>query len=800
MDITKINGFKDYFEFLSQNKKDYIILICSRNNIGPNISDAQADLIRSSIGIKTDFSSNRGLDGNPWRGYFAVVDGGEIIAEELGVDKKTLRYRSQKLFIKSPVYTHATGVEPANISVDKVEHCVNKKGLNIVVIDKQTEKPIDSINFYISSETCGLNRAEVFSNKELSEAYDKFRNEFKGIDIPTIELYRPKYPYGECAVVHNALNLDGLSDFAKKEKMHFENLNQIAVISFDALNTDKNGVKYLFNGMTKWDDKLIYGSKDVESNEISAHDLKEGIGEFDLLVFDGETVECSTDYFGICKWYYYREDNGVFVAATSYHLLLLMLKSLNVSLRLNIKKASATMGFFSAIAETNFTEEMDVENCYELPPTFKLKFSADTGALVEKNSLHDAIESPESFSLKTYKSQLLLVKEDLISNMQVLLEHPKFDKVVIELSGGLDSRIILAAAMNLPEDLRRKIRITSYSSEVKSYLIASGIVNAYGLSWDDSEVKKEAVKSDLKKFLPQSPISHNLGNYWLSGSRERNAYLQKYESVCSTIYTTGIMGEVLYRPFYTWYNYERDIDRFAETLVSAVDIGRATNARKYFTHYIKETLESFSPAKLNEKMETHYLFYRNRHHCSKKYSSNPYWIPLQSKVAFDCRTTRYRLGMFDRKFAFDLLALLDPFLVKFPYENEVNNEYLREWGQYEDEELQTMASLEMEKAARLSRKVSYIPNKKAVIAFGKELMNKHESKETMLTALKCFLDYSEEFEEFGRPLYEIFIGARPSKEEEHRYQKLFVKGIRKRRIFSIYQQIKLIEDGCDSAM
>jgi len=797
MDILKLYDFKDYFEHLSQNKGSYIILICSRDNIGESISEKQADLIRSLLGIRTDISTNRGLKGDPYRAYFAIIDGGKILAEELGSDERTLRYKDQKFYVKSTVYTHTRGVEHARILVNKAEYCANKKGLNIVVVEKETGHPIDSVNLYILSEACELYRTSAFSDKELSVKYQKFRDKFKNIKTPPLGLYKPKYPYRECAIVHSSKEVEvgGLSAFAEKEKMHFTILNKTAVISFGKLKKDKNGLCYFFSGITKWKDKLIYGFKDIKSNDISVTDLKEGIGEFDLLTFDGESIECSTDYFGICKWYYYKGDDGYFVAATSYHLLILTLKSLNIKMKLNIKKVSAAMGFFSAIAETNFTEEMDMENCYELPPTFKIIISSGEEVLLEENSLHQAITNPPTYSEENYEEHLLLVKEDLISNMRVLLEHPNFERIVIELSGGLDSRIVLAAAMNLPEHLTRKIRITSYSSETEGYRIANGIIDYYGLRWNDSPIERKVPKSRSKNKLSQSPISHNLGNYWLTGTRERNPYLVKHENVEATIYTTGIMGEVLYRPFYTWCNYDRGIDYLASSLVSAVDIGKETNAGKYLKHYITETLNSFPPKGLIEKMETHYLFYRNRHHCSKKYSPTPYWIPLQSKIAFDCRTMRYRAGKFDRKFAFDLLALLDPFLVNFPYESEENNEFLLEWRLQRSEEflLDIKPSFEIEKTPRLSRKIYYDSSKEDFIAFGKELMKKYESKYTLLTALNTFLNYSEEFEEFGKVIYQLLVGITPRAEQKARYASLFVAGIRKRRLFSIYQQIKLIE-------
>jgi len=182
MDITKINDFKDYFDFLSQNKEDYIVLICSRNNIGSNISDAQADLIKL-VGINTDLSSKRGLEGKHRRGYFAVIDGGEVVAEELGVDKNTLSYCDQQISIKSTVRTRDKSAEAANILVDDDEYCVNRKGLNIAVIDKKSELPIDSINFHISSEACELKRRpkrKLIENNILKE-FDEARRITSGL-------------------------------------------------------------------------------------------------------------------------------------------------------------------------------------------------------------------------------------------------------------------------------------------------------------------------------------------------------------------------------------------------------------------------------------------------------------------------------------------------------------------------------------------------------------------------------------------------------------------------------------------
>ena len=182
MDISKIIDFKDYFEFLSQNKKDYIILICSRKDLGSNISDEQADLIKS-VGLKSDLSSKRGLNDKHRRCYYAVIDAGVVVAEELSDDKNALTYCDQQISMKSTVYTKDENVESANILVNDEEYCVNKKGLNIVVIDKKTELPIDSINIHISSETCELKRRSKrkLVENNILKAFDEVRRITSGL-------------------------------------------------------------------------------------------------------------------------------------------------------------------------------------------------------------------------------------------------------------------------------------------------------------------------------------------------------------------------------------------------------------------------------------------------------------------------------------------------------------------------------------------------------------------------------------------------------------------------------------------
>ncbi len=107
-----------------------------------------------------------------WReSYAAVVDGGMVKADERSVEEININYefivghpkysveyvdgelkvgckplRYCKVKIKSKGFTGALGACKSEIMVDNIDFSMNKIGINIVVIDKETGHIMDSIN------------------------------------------------------------------------------------------------------------------------------------------------------------------------------------------------------------------------------------------------------------------------------------------------------------------------------------------------------------------------------------------------------------------------------------------------------------------------------------------------------------------------------------------------------------------------------------------------------------------------------------------------------------------------------
>jgi len=376
--IDQITDFSKYLSILNENATKYIIIICARDNIGRLMPEAIADALLT-LGLTSDLHRTRGLGGKSHRGYIAIIDGGVLVTERLGSPQgENVWHESEKYRIKSAVY-HKLRYEDSEIVIRGMECCTNVRGLNFVVLDKSNGEFVDAVGF-----DCHLNEIRCVRTINLTvlRDYAQWRTKSKPKKLPKLALYRPNYPYGEMAVVHReGASIQNPSDlshahsgagptlaaFAAAQNMQWHELGEASIVGTLDLLTDREGTQYMFSGLARWKDKLVLGVNDIKTYGIAVSELREATGEFELLTYDGKRLELSTDFFGMCQWYYYKAD-GLFVGATSYHLLLLTLKELGVQMRLDVRKVAAGMAFFGGFCENSFIERMDVEGCFEVPP------------------------------------------------------------------------------------------------------------------------------------------------------------------------------------------------------------------------------------------------------------------------------------------------------------------------------------------------------------------------------------------------------------------------------------------------
>lgn len=195
-------GQKEEISNQIKNGKTWYDIICSRNDIVPENSKLKSieKLSEYFSFLKVNFNNVIVLSGADecsiqwmkfvetselplrkdikWRdSYVAVIDGNSVKIDEKSKEELNINYiftaghpkcsmeyvsgclkvecmplEQCKIRIKSKGFTEPTGAFKSEITVDNIDYSMNKTGINMVVINKETGKVIDSININTYSD------------------------------------------------------------------------------------------------------------------------------------------------------------------------------------------------------------------------------------------------------------------------------------------------------------------------------------------------------------------------------------------------------------------------------------------------------------------------------------------------------------------------------------------------------------------------------------------------------------------------------------------------------------------------
>lgn len=171
--LKEMSRLQEYFTFLKENSK-YLIVLSGADEC----SIHWAKFVEASgLTLRKDIR---------WReSYVAIIDGGTVKVDEKSKEEININYTFAaghpkcsmeyvnghlkvdcmplehcKIRVKSKGYTESTGAYKSEIIVDNIDYSINKIGINIVVIDKETGKVGDSINVNTYSDgTLKINRS-----------------------------------------------------------------------------------------------------------------------------------------------------------------------------------------------------------------------------------------------------------------------------------------------------------------------------------------------------------------------------------------------------------------------------------------------------------------------------------------------------------------------------------------------------------------------------------------------------------------------------------------------------------------
>ena len=132
------DNYDIYFNILKQIKNDYMILVSARDTVGSEMPLLTRNLIKG-LGF-TNLNNAAGFM------YVGAIDYGKVICNKASkkVSEK-VEYEDTKRLLKLTSEAYKNG-DKAKIIINKTDYSINKRGLNIVVYDKLTNRLVDSVN------------------------------------------------------------------------------------------------------------------------------------------------------------------------------------------------------------------------------------------------------------------------------------------------------------------------------------------------------------------------------------------------------------------------------------------------------------------------------------------------------------------------------------------------------------------------------------------------------------------------------------------------------------------------------
>lgn len=273
-------------------------------------------------------------------------------------------------------------------------------------------------------------------------------------------------PLGESAVVRSP-GIDPrhgrMKEFCSYHGLmvHETPLSNTFIVSTSPVGRDRSGRDFILAGRAfhRATSDLLIGSQDAINNGVQASDIRGDSGEFYLIELGDRSITVSADYFGVQSLFYYDHAETQ-VIASSYHLLLLILNRIGIELEIDVNKSlnmlteQNVFGSGTAI-ETRYCHLNTIDQSFEMTDQgLSIKTDGD-----KHSYLYDEMTQ---FDEEAYSDLIVQARDEIVDNIAMIFNYPGFDEVIVDLSGGLDSRVIYAACTVLPQEVvRRKIRINT---------------------------------------------------------------------------------------------------------------------------------------------------------------------------------------------------------------------------------------------------------------------------------------------------------------------------------------------------
>jgi hypothetical protein len=405
----------------------------------------------------------------------------------------------------------------------------------------------------------------------------------------------------------------------------------------------------------------------LRTGRLSVADLLSATGYFTAVLSAKGEVFILTDFLGLEHLYIYDGARGQIIS-NRLHALIDHLKTEKIERKLNTTYAAMALWSGHAFFRQCHAHDLAVEGVSLVPMDRYLVVANGRVELRQKSQFAEAFGGVD----RSYESLIDEAAHEILNNVAAISDSGLFEVVSADLSGGRDSRIVFGALVNLGRASRTPI-VTYDVPGTHDLKHALRIVAHYGAPiYADDADSLEAFVETPEHALRQWR-SYHMGMYhkmalspWsLRGAGPRSIRL------------TGGCGEV-YRSFWSrWLSRALAQAKPDDTINAVFD----RVLPDYPSAHRHSAADAFARAIMSlpgdtaiEKLDNHYLFFRNRTHFGMRAQriqvKGISWSPLVSpslflasrKLPWDQRRTG--------KVLFDVLDRLAPELNFFKYDGD----------------------------------------------------------------------------------------------------------------------------------
>ena len=145
----------DYLAELKRNKERCIYIVAVKDTPGISVTEEMAKKLNESLGVRQNLFQQH------WKSYAAVVDDGKVVFEKLSEGRVETALNVEGYNIQ--VVSAALGVgNLAKIMINGKDYAVNKRGFNIVAIDKTDGRVCDCAQLDLHLRNYVLEHREIF--------------------------------------------------------------------------------------------------------------------------------------------------------------------------------------------------------------------------------------------------------------------------------------------------------------------------------------------------------------------------------------------------------------------------------------------------------------------------------------------------------------------------------------------------------------------------------------------------------------------------------------------------------------